>query len=138
MDFADPFYDQLDAATRHRDKALDVVGLIIKPPSTSLWERTAAVAEIAVAAWVVQRQGCIHLSTIQPAFLPVADPAVMFCVACFNRYSRTQTGTPEDNTCDLCRIVAGVGGIRPFAVTLGPVTVCGGVCRGCWGEGFDS
>lgn len=140
MASADPYQDQIDAAIRHRDKVLDIAGMTYRARAGPAWAQSQRVAKEALAKWRTSPLFCPHLVKPQPAFLPIASPVGMLCAGCMLTYSQFMSDTTEDNTCDVCRQMAGENGLRPFAMTAGPLTVCGGMCRTCWNndEEFDA
>lgn len=129
--------DQMGAAAKDNAQALREVGLTIRA-APEIEERLDRSARQSMEVWGVFHRMCPHLYSIQPSFLPMANPWLLLCVDCLYAYAQAQIDTPEDNTCDLCRRLAGGDGVRPFAVGRGHVTVLGGACRACWGDpSFD-
>jgi hypothetical protein len=74
--------------------------------------RAAAEAEMA-ARWAAVRQRRVE------------------CPACAQRAYRATIGTPEDRTCDRCRILIPAGIIEVATWAVGPLLVSVGHCRGC-------
>lgn len=129
--------DQMAAAAAENTRALLEVGMVVTV-SKQTERRLDAVAVEAMENWSVKPCFCEHLTSIQPSFLPMARPTAMLCRACLIAYATVQQYTVEDNTCDLCRRVAGTAGVLPFAVSRAHVTVLGGACRACWNDpSFD-
>ncbi len=53
------------------------------------------------------------------------------CAPCAHRAYRATIGTPEDRTCDRCRILVAAGQVEVVTWAVGPLVVSAGHCHGC-------
>ena len=82
----------------------------------------------------------VRTARLCPHLRGAASPTVVFlaanrrrveCPACARRAYRATIGTPEDRTCDRCRILIPAREVEVVTWVMGPMLVSAGHCRGC-------
>ncbi len=129
--------DQLEAALNDQISLLRVVtGSDIDERSTT-WSADSGPpwAMNALSIWVAKgNQLCDHLTWTmgpQPLWLMAWAPETVLCTSCMTRSHAETNGTPEDFTCDGCRARRLI--LTQAAVTMGNMSLLGGLCDTCVG-----